>query len=324
VSYLHYGKESEGIKMLKNYIKIARPDHWVKNAFIIPGIVVAWLVTDGIELSSELLFKFIFGLIATCFIASANYVINEWLDAEFDKYHPTKKNRPVVSENMKATWVYLEYILLICLGVGLSFAVNKFFVYVEIWLLVMGVIYNVKPMRSKDVPYLDVLSESINNMIRLLLGWFIVTSAYLPPVSILIGYWFGGAFLMAIKRLAEYRMIGDSERAGLYRKSFKSYTERSLLVSSFFYASTSIFFTGIFLIKYRMEYIFAMPLVFGLFCLYLSISFKPDSAVQKPEKLYKEKGLIAYVLVLVIALVILSLVDIDLPISWTQPALLEL
>ena len=25
---------------------------------------------------------------------SANYVINEWLDAPYDKYHPTKKNRP--------------------------------------------------------------------------------------------------------------------------------------------------------------------------------------------------------------------------------------
>ena len=30
----------------------------------------------------------------TCMIASANYVINEWLDARFDKYHPTKKNAP--------------------------------------------------------------------------------------------------------------------------------------------------------------------------------------------------------------------------------------
>ncbi len=33
---------------------------------------------------------------ATCLIASANYVINEWLDAEFDQFHPTKKVRPVV------------------------------------------------------------------------------------------------------------------------------------------------------------------------------------------------------------------------------------
>ena len=33
-----------------------------------------------------------------------------------------------------------------------------------------------------------------------------------------------GAFLMAVKRYAEYRMIGDPDRAGLYRKSFSKYT----------------------------------------------------------------------------------------------------
>ena len=26
---------------MKNYIKIARPDHWVKNAFILPGVAIA-------------------------------------------------------------------------------------------------------------------------------------------------------------------------------------------------------------------------------------------------------------------------------------------
>ena len=46
------------------------------------------------------------------------------------------------------------------------------------------------------------------------------------------------------------------------------------------------------MIKYRIEYLIAMPLIFGLFCFYLWISFKPDSAVQKPEKLYREKYLI--------------------------------
>jgi 4-hydroxybenzoate polyprenyltransferase len=218
---------------MKNYIKIARPDHWVKNAFILPGVAIAILLTD-FTFSYDVIVKFILGFFSTCFIASANYVINEWLDAEFDKYHPTKKYRPVVSENMKLSYVLVEYALLIVLGMALAFCVNRLFAYMEIWLLIMGVLYNVKPVRTKDIPYLDVLSESINNMIRLLLGWFIITSAYQPPISILIGYWFAGAFLMATKRFAEYRMIGDPSVAGLYRKSFAYYTETSLLVSSFF------------------------------------------------------------------------------------------
>ena len=308
---------------MKNYIKIARPDHWVKNAFILPGVVIAILLTE-FQFTAAFVLRLVIGFFATCFIASANYVINEWLDAEFDQFHPTKKNRPVVAANMKFSLVMLEYLFLIILGVALSLGVGRLFLYTEIWLLVMGVIYNVKPLRSKDIPYFDVLSESVNNMIRLLLGWFIVTQKYEPPISIMIGYWFAGAFLMAIKRFAEYRMIGDPNTAGLYRKSFKHYTETSLLVSSFFYAMCATFFIGIFMIKYRIEYIFAMPFIFGLFCFYLAIAFKPDSAVQKPEKLYREKKLLAYIVVLILVLVLLTLVDIPMPSYWTSPQILDL
>ncbi len=308
---------------MKNYIKIARPDHWVKNAFILPGVAIAVLLTD-FSFTPDVIVKFIMGFMATCFIASANYVINEWLDAEFDKYHPTKKYRPVVSENMKLSLVLIEYAALIVLGLLLAYFVGKAFLYTELWLLIMGVIYNVKPVRTKDIPYLDVLSESINNMIRLLLGWFIITSAYQPPSSILIGYWFAGAFLMATKRFAEYRMIGDPSVAGLYRKSFAHYTETSLLVSSFFYAMCATFFIGVFMIKYRMEYIIAMPFVFGLFCFYLYIAFKPDSAVQKPEKLYKEKSLLAYIALLVIILLALTFIDIPMPSYWVNPTLFDI
>lgn len=307
---------------MKKYIKIARPDHWVKNAFILPGIAIAILLTDYV-FSIDTLWKFIAGFMATCFIASANYVINEWLDAEFDKFHPTKKYRPVVSENMKFSLVMLEYVICIIIGIGLSLFVNTPFLLMEVWLLIMGVLYNVKPIRTKDIPYLDVLSESVNNMIRLLLGWFIITDAYQPPSSILIGYWFAGAFLMATKRFAEYRMIGDPETAGLYRKSFKHYSEQSLLISTFFYALTSTFFIGIFMIKYRMEYLIAMPFVFGLFCFYLSIAFKPDSAAQKPEKLYREKKLLIYIAVLVIILALLTFIDIPALDYWVDPFLLE-
>ena len=306
---------------MKKYIKIARPDHWVKNAFILPGIVIAFLLTDYSISVSQFVMRFICGFIATCFIASANYVINEWLDAEFDKFHPTKKYRPVVSENMKFSLVMLEYAICIVLGVGFSLLVNITFLVVELILLFMGVVYNVKPLRTKDIVYLDVISESFNNMLRLLLGWFIVSDSLIPPSSILIGYWFAGAFLMATKRFAEYRMIGDPEKAGLYRKSFKYYTEVKLLVSSFFYAMCATFFIGVFMIKYRMQYILGMPLIFGLFCFYLAIAFKPDSAAQKPEKLYKEKSLLIYLLILVVVLIALTFIDIPMPDYWLNPTL---
>ncbi len=294
---------------MKSYIKIARPDHWIKNLFIVPGVILANLLTDT-SFTPEIGIRFIIGFMATCLIASANYVINEWLDAKFDKYHPTKKYRPVVTGHMKFSLVMVEYAILIAAGLGLSVLVSRYFLYMEIWLLVMGVLYNVEPVRTKDIAYLDVLSESVNNLIRLLLGWFIITSQYQPPLSIMVGYWMGGAFLMATKRFAEYRMINDPERAGLYRKSFRHYTEHSLLISAFFYALSSAFLVGIFMLKYRIEYLLAMPLIFGLFCFYLYIAFKPDSAVQKPEKLYHEKALFVYIIFMVAVMVVLTYIRI--------------
>lgn len=294
---------------MKSYIKIARPDHWIKNLFIVPGVILANLLTET-AFTAEIGIRFIIGFLATCLIASANYVINEWLDAKFDKYHPTKKNRPVVAGNMKFSLVMFEYALLIIAGMGLSLLVSRYFVYMELWLLVMGILYNVEPIRTKDIAYLDVLSESVNNLIRLLLGWFIITNQYQPPLSIMVGYWMGGAFLMATKRFAEYRMINDPKRAGLYRKSFRHYSEHSLLISAFFYALAAAFLIGIFMLKYRIEYLLAMPLLFGLFCFYLYIAFKPDSAVQKPEKLYREKKLFIYIIFMVAVMVILTYIRI--------------
>jgi 4-hydroxybenzoate polyprenyltransferase len=293
---------------MKKYIRIMRIDHWVKQLFILPGVAFAVLLTGG--LGENFYYRLIVGFLSTCCIASANYVINEWLDAEFDKYHPVKKHRSVVENDVKGSVVYTLYGVLTIAGFVLSFLVSKDVFLVELWLWVMGILYNVKPIRTKDIPVVDVLSESVNNAIRLLIGWFIVTDLFLPPVSIVIGYWFGGAFLMDVKRFSEYRMIADKSTASLYRKSFKFYDERLLLCAACFYAMISSFFTGIFLIKYRVEFVLLLPVMVGLFCYYLFISFKEDSAAQAPEKLYREKGLMIFVVVFCILFFLLLQVDI--------------
>ncbi len=300
-------------KQIKGYIKIARFDHWIKQAFIFPGIIFALFMEKNISIENLLFFikPIILGTISTSLIASANYIINEWLDAEFDRYHPVKKNRPLLTANLKPFYIVIEYLLFLIIGLIVAFYISKPVFWSELWLAVMGIIYNVKPVRSKDIPYIDVLSESLNNAIRLLIGWFLITNKTLPPISIILGYWMGGAFLMAIKRFAEYRMIGDKKTASLYRKSFALYNEKNLLISSFFYAMLSIFFCGIFLIKYKIELLLSIPFICGLFALYLDMAYKPDSAVQKPEKLFHEKGLMLYLVLL--CFLILLLLFIKLP-----------
>lgn len=294
---------------MKKYIRVMRIDHWIKQFFIAPGCVFAFFLA-GAQVSAALAVKLVIGFLATSLIASANYVINEWLDAEFDKFHPTKKNRSVVTEDVKGSVIWCLWGVLTVLGFVLGYFVSLPFLAMEVWLWVMGILYNVKPIRTKDIPILDVLSESVNNAIRLLMGWFIVTSDCIPPCSIVLGYWMGGAFLMAVKRFAEYRMINNPELAGSYRKSFRFYTEKSLLLSAFFYAMCSVFFVGIFLIKYRIELVLLVPVMIGLFCYYFYLAFREDSAVQKPEKLYREKGLMLYCLIFILLFLLLMFVNI--------------
>jgi hypothetical protein len=121
----------------------------------------------------------------------------------------------------------------------------------------------------KEWPYLDVLSESLNNPIRLALGWFAVIPDRIPPGSLVLSYWMVGAFLMAVKRLAELRRIGDRDTLAAYRASFAHYTEERLLVSIMFYASACALFGGIFIVRYRLELILFVPLLAGFLAYYL-------------------------------------------------------
>jgi 4-hydroxybenzoate polyprenyltransferase len=287
---------------LRRYIQIARPDHWIKNIFVIPGAAAALAVAPHsaamallpFALAPFILARFALVGISVCLLASANYTINEFLDAQYDRFHPLKSNRPGAQGLLDGRIVLVQYLVLACLGLAVAARINMPFALTGLALVAMGLVYNGPPLRSKDRAYVDVLSESVNNPLRFLLGWFAVTSDVLPPASALLAYWMGGAFLMAIKRYSEYRGIGDPARAALYRRSFARYSEQSLLLSGFFFALCSAFFTAIFLIKYRIEFLLLFPLIATLFTWYVAIGLKHDSAAQAPEKLHRERAFMCF------------------------------
>ncbi|MBV9174027.1 MAG: UbiA prenyltransferase family protein, partial [Chloroflexi bacterium] len=226
---------------LRGHIQIMRIDHWVKNVFVLPGIIAA-ISSDPTHIAPNLWVNIVVGLFATCLVASSNYVINEVLDAPFDRFHPIKRARPVPSGRVSIPLAYVEWIALMLIGVGLGFIVSVGFAATLFILWVMGCLYNIPPIRSKDVPYIDVLSESVNNPLRMLAGWLIASTGSVAPASLLLSYWMVGCFFMATKRYAEYREIGDPVRAASYRKSLAHYTLERLLVSITFYASAAMLF----------------------------------------------------------------------------------
>jgi len=209
--------------------------------------------------------------------------------------------------------VLVEWAAFIAIGLAAAWLSSRTMFFAAAIFGLQGVIYNVPPLRSKDKPYLDVISESINNPLRLTIGWAMVDPSTIPPGSIVIAYWLGGAFLMAAKRLSEYREIvaayGKAQLC-LYRKSFEGYSEISLTGSCFVYAMGSSFFLSVFLIKYRIEYLLLMPVIIALFAVYLALSMQPGSTAQRPERLFRERELMILAALLCVMFVFTTLIDI--------------
>lgn len=313
---------------LGDYLAIARPDHWIKHVFMVPGIVLAWVEQPPASPSASIVLDFLLGFVSAALVASANYVLNEWLDAGFDRHHPTKSKRPAVARRLRRGIVIAEYLALAAGGLALAATLSPLFAAVALVFLISGWVYNLPPLRTKDRAYLDVISEAVNNPIRLTLGWALIDAWTLPPSSLLLAYWMGGAFLMAIKRLAEFRTVtamrGGVDRLQRYRRSFRGYSEKTLLVSAFLYAQLAAFFLAVFLIKYRIEYLLSLPLFALLFAVYLRLGLKDRSAAQAPETLWRERALVVVVVLLVATLGVLTVFDMPALEKLTDPHFIRL
>lgn len=196
----------------------ARLSHWGKNVAILPGCIMALYIGGQISY-----WQLGLGILCACLISSSNYVLNEILDARTDASHPSKKNRPLACGEVDKRNAWLFWILMFLLGIVPTLLFLNFNITRGLFALwVAGILYNTPPVRLKDTPYLDIISESINNPIRFCIGWSMVSLTF-PPVTVLISYWCLGAILMTLKRIKEYRLFATSREAAAYRKSFGYY-----------------------------------------------------------------------------------------------------
>lgn len=307
---------------IRPYVRISRPEYWANHVFILPGILLAFFYIPGWPDAATLL-RVALGIAGACLIASSNYVLNEILDAPKDRFHPEKKNRPVACGEVSVPVAYVQWLVLAVLGFALAFSLLRPLGWTMVAFWISGMVYNVPPVRLKDVPYVDVLCESMNNPIRLCIGWFAAGASIAPPTSILLAYWMFGAFLMGMKRYAEFRHIKESGQAANYRRSFGYYNEERLQENIYFYGALFGMLSGFFMARYHVEMVLATPLVSLAMAYYIHLGFKPNSPVQHPERLFRQKKLMVLVLLAFLACVVLLYVRIPLferAISpWTIP-----
>ena len=96
---------------LRAYFQIARVDHWFKNAFMLLGVILAVFYEPQVASWSNVV-PLIVAVLATCLVASSNYVLNELLDGANDQLHPEKRYRPVPSGRVRPALGYAEWLLL--------------------------------------------------------------------------------------------------------------------------------------------------------------------------------------------------------------------
>src|SRR6476661_9627304 len=103
------------ISRWRAHVRICRVDHWFKNVFVLPGVVVAISIVPHVD-AGDLAWRLAAGLLAVCLIASSNYVLNELQDAPYDVHHPVKRHRPVPSGLVIVPLAYAQWIVLMAAG----------------------------------------------------------------------------------------------------------------------------------------------------------------------------------------------------------------
>src|SRR5579859_1715481 len=123
------------------HVRIFRLDHCIKQVFIFPGVVLG-IAISGRQVDRSLVLTVVIGMLAATLISSSNYVLNEMLDAPYDRLHPTKKTRPAAEGLVHFGWGYAQWIVTMLLGVAIASTISRGFLLSAIGLWIMGCLYN--------------------------------------------------------------------------------------------------------------------------------------------------------------------------------------
>ncbi|MGB6340756.1 MAG: UbiA family prenyltransferase, partial [Candidatus Aminicenantaceae bacterium] len=290
-----------------------RLGRWPRSLALFVGSAAFFYLYREVLFATDITWVVLQSLLAfllTWAISTANYIINEIVDAPYDVHHPTKRNRPLVMGEIKKIPFLFMAVVISATSLYLAYLQScPPFFYSLLALLVAGFIYNIKPIRTKDIPFLDSISESANNPIRFLIGWFAFASPEIwPPLSILLCWWAFGNFLMIAKRLSEFRLL--KERAGDYRNSLRRYSEGALMFGMA--ASAVIFFLAYiyFALTFKLETLLLFsPFVFFYFFLFFRKTMREDEVMEEPERLFMHLKFALYTLFLIAIFFLSSFLD---------------
>jgi len=190
-----------------------RPRQWTKNAFLF-----AALVFDGKLFRMPDFLRTLAGFVLFCMISSSVYIFNDLMDAEADRLHPVKKNRPIASGKLPVPLALAAGIILSLLAITLGFLLAWQFALTILVYFCMILVYS---KWLKHVPILDVLILAAGFVLRVHAGTtLIVVERFSPWLYVLMTLL--ALYLGFGKRRAELAMLaGDATNQ---RKVLDGYT----------------------------------------------------------------------------------------------------
>ena len=189
-----------------------RPRQWTKNLFVFPAIVFAQRLSDKGDVVWTLAAFVIF-----CFLSSSVYIVNDIADAEHDRQHPTKRNRPIASGRLPVGVALAFSMLLAAFSIALAFNINRQFVLYASLYLGLNLLYS---FSLKHIVILDVIMVAIFFVLRAVAG--------AAAINVEISHWLLiCTFLLALfiamsKRRHELVLL--EENASAHRASLTEYS----------------------------------------------------------------------------------------------------
>ncbi|CAL1518271.1 decaprenyl-phosphate phosphoribosyltransferase [Chitinophaga sp. MM2321] len=193
------------------YIKLLRPKHWAKNAFLFIPLFFAGEIFNGDKFLQLLL-----AFIAFSITASSIYIINDYQDIEADRNHPEKCKRPLASGEISKPVALVLFALCVIIGMGLALYVRQKFAFVLGIYFVLNLFYC---FGLKNISILDVMILATGFVLRVKAGGIaaeVATSEWLIVMVFLL------ALFMAIAKRRDDVLI-KLQSGQEMRKAAKGY-----------------------------------------------------------------------------------------------------
>jgi 4-hydroxybenzoate polyprenyltransferase len=208
---------SKPMKTLKLLIISTRPKQWYKNVLLFVGIVFSANILDASMWVTAAL-----GFIYFCMLSAGEYLLNDIVDREKDKMHPSKSKRPIASGQLNLKFAFIVAVLLIALAfLGAYLTVNIKFLAISAAFVMLVSLYS---LVLKHIVIVDILVISSGFVIRAVAGALaidVTVSSWLIICTFLLAL-----FLALEKRWDEIALLTDN--AGNHRSNLTEYSPKML------------------------------------------------------------------------------------------------